>query len=331
MLSWFPVDIYVRNDGRLRSVRRRFGMAGVGHLLELWSYVASEGSKTDHGRGVRRDGTPLPIDDMAEDCHFASVDDFRAFAEHLADIGHIDPCEWHERGIIFLPAMARRLEAYRLSKGRQSTGRGPGRPRKTSGNTPGIITDRGTGGPEQSTSAISPEVPVVSTGSKTAGNSGVIQGNSGNAKVPLHSSSDLILQPTESEDQDLLGDLKRLTPKKLMALWNEHRKPGPKCLALTNARAEKMRNRIKETPDADDWIRAILFLNTLPWANAGGNGDKPDWRADLDYLIRPGKVNAALERLAAKDLPRAKVTGAAAGRVTGTPGKYARIAAEQDE
>jgi hypothetical protein len=106
----------------------------VGDLLALWSYVASEGSQADEGLGVQRDGKPLNLTIMATALEFPGVDELRTFLDYLAEIEHIDPDYWRDRGIVYLAAMNRRMEAYRKSKGRVSTGRPVGRPRK-SGNS----------------------------------------------------------------------------------------------------------------------------------------------------------------------------------------------------
>lgn len=343
-MQWFPVDKQFRNDWKTKAVKRRFGVSGVGQLVELWSYIASEGSQTDEGRGVRRDGAPLDLNGMADDCDFPTVDDLRSFLDYLADIGHIDPVEWRERGIVFLPAMNRRLEAYRQSKGRGALPgqikRGRGRPRRppietqeNTGNNPGIISGlTGAFDPESNTNkqenqAGTDEMSKQNGQPEKSGETRVIPGNTGETlcSITLPSGSDL-LGETRSPDQKTP---KVPSPKNLIDLWNELRTPGPKVLELTDQRRQRYRLALKAKPDLDDWRKAIEYLNGAKWANAPGSGHNPDWRADLDYLAKPGNVTKALERIAALALPGA-ATGNL-GRVAPTPGRFANAANQRDE
>ena len=123
--------------------------------------------------------------------------------------------------------------------------------------------------------------------------------------------------------------------KKLVRLWNEVRVPGPKVLGVVPARYERFRLAIKASPDAADWERAIGYLNSVPWANApGGDGTHANFRADLDYLAKPGNVTKALERLAAQSLPGARParhTGRVAPAGSAKDAIQARQAAEDAE
>ena len=110
-----------------------------------------------------------------------------------------------------------------------------------------------------------------------------------------------------------------------MILWNGLRDPGPKVQDLTPQRRQRYAAAIKARPDPEDWRKAIDYLNGAAWANApGGDGTHGNFRADLDYLAKPGNVVKALERLAAQSLPGAKNgSQAAAGRARPTAGKFA--------
>lgn len=317
MLSWFPVDIHVRNDPKIRAVRTKYGPAGLGYLLGLWSYVATEGSKTDPGVGLDSTGQALNLDVMGADLGFASTDELRAFLDYLAGVGLTDADAWSQ-GFVVLPAMRKRLSVYQKTKGRTPTGRPPGRPRKTPSldpKTPG--NNYGVQGPisaktresEEKPGTETREIPKEITRSETLGNSGETPGNSGNSYSVVSSIlPDLHLEPeTRSDDQD--GQDPRtgkFTVKKLVRLWNDVRSPGPKVLGVVPARYERFRLAIKATPDAADWERAIRYLNGVAWANASGEGIHANFRADLDYLAKPGNVTKALERLAAQALPNAR-------------------------
>jgi hypothetical protein len=341
MLSWFKVDIHVRNDPKVRAVRAKYGPAGLGYLLGLWSYVATEGSKTDPGVGVKADGTPLDLEIMAADLGFDAAGSLRDFLAYLAGIHLIDADTWSQ-GTVILPAMRSRMAEYRKSKGRTPTGRPPGRPRKNpiqGPETPAInsgVQGRVSGEAQeiQGTPGVGiAEIPKETTRPEIAGNSGETPGNSGNSSsLVLSDLPDLQLEPDKgSDDQNDDPRIGKLTVKKLVRLWNELRVPGPKVLGVVPARYERFRLAIKATPDVADWERAIGYLNGANWANACGEGTHANFRADLDYLAKPGNVTKALERLAAKDLPTAR-PARHTGRVAPTGNQFrAAIDAQKAE
>ena len=345
MLSWFKVDIHVRNDPKVRAVRAKFGPAGLGYLLGLWSYVATEGSKADPGVGLDSAGQPLNLDVMSADLGFPDVGELRAFLDYLAAVGLTDADAW-AKGSVILPAMRKRMAEYRKTKGRTTTGRPPGRPRKTPSLDPknhennygvqGRVSVETPGNPSEP-GPETREIPKEIIRSETPGNSGETPGNSGNSSsLVLSDLQDLHLEPETQKDEDQ-GDprIGKFTVKKLVRLWNEVRVPGPKVLGVVPARYERFRLAIKASPDAADWERAIGYLNSVPWANApGGDGTHANFRADLDYLAKPGNVTKALERLAAQSLPGARParhTGRVAPAGSAKDAIQARQAAEDAE
>lgn len=332
MLSWFPVDIHVRNDPKIRAMRQTHGPAGLGYLVALWSYVATEGSQTDPGVGLDSAGRPLNLTVLAGDLDFPTVDACRDFLSYLASIGLIDADAWTSAATIILPAMRKRLAHYRKTKGRTPTGRPPGRPRKSGIQKPETLENNHASldgfsaktlqNSETQTVEID-KIPNEINPDETPGNCGETPGNSGNSYSVLSCTlPDLQL---ESEDPDQ-GDPRvgKLTPKKLVRLWNEVRAPGPKVLGVGPARYERFRIAISRHPDVREWEQAILYLNGVRWANACGEGAHANFRADLDYLAKPGNLTKALERLAAQNLPTAK-PARHTGRVEPKAGKYRAV------
>lgn len=337
MLSWFPVDADVRNDPKIKVVRGRYGAAGQGYLLGLWSYIATEGSKSDPGVGVNSNGQALNLAVMAADLEI-DLDAFRAFLDFLASVDLIDPNTWTQQNVIVLPAMRKRVSGYYKAKGRKPTGRGPGRPRKFVAAGPenlGEIREINFGNPvtvqdnsDGNSGKLPDATPAESATCGNPGKSGDENTKSGNSCSVLDRSSGFDLLG-EDPDQDPDPRKGRLTPAKLVRLWNEIREPGPKVLELTDKRRVAYGRAIKAKPDVADWEQAIRYLNRAAWANApGGEGTHANFRADLDYLARPGNVVKALERLAALTLPGARPERHT-GRVAPTPGKYAGVAAAQ--
>jgi len=84
-----------------------------------------------------------------------------------------------------------------------------------------------------------------------------------------------------------------LTPEKLREIWNEAASKSnlQKCSKLdTSTVAGKKRiatakARIREQPDEHTWRRVIASIRDCQWCNGG---DGHGWRANFDYLIRPG-------------------------------------------
>lgn len=152
-----------------------------------------------------------------------------------------------------------------------------------------------------------------------------MSGNSGQVPNVLLGSSD----PDHLEDHTQGNTGTRPTPAALVELWNRVRDPGPKILELTPQRQQRYRAALKAKPDLTDWEHGIRYLNGATWANACGEGTHANFRADLDYLAKPGNLTKALERLAAMALPGVR-TGAAAGRVAPTAGKFATALKTRD-
>jgi hypothetical protein len=367
------MDSHVRNDPKIRQLRGRHGAAGLGNFLALVSYIATEGSRKDPGVGVNSTGLALDLTAMAFDLDFATPDALRDFLTFLATVSLIEADAW-AAGIVILPAMRKRAERYRQSKGRTRTGRPVGRPKTktvdSQGNGPATFPDSqnsdgsrdaisGPNYPKQGKAAgeIVEIVPEKNPG-ETPGNCGVIPGNSGKSctvllsvrtdqdllretstKIPETSTKipDLILEPDPEADDGPDPRIGKLTVKKLVRLWNLTRTPGPKVLGVVPARYERFRMAIRATPDAATWETAIGYLNGVAWANApGGDGNThANFRADLDYLAKPGNVTKALERLAAAALPKAR-PARHTGRIMDSPErraetKAARLKRDADE
>lgn len=111
----------------------------------------------------------------------------------------------------------------------------------------------------------------------------------------------------------------------LVQTWNANCGRLPKIRAITSNRERAFRLALEAHPDLADWARGAAFLTTQTWAMGGSDGHQ-NWFATLDYLAKPGKLAAALEKAdaLAQGLAPA-VTGTKAGRTEVTPGKYAHL------
>lgn len=133
---------------------------------------------------------------------------------------------------------------------------------------------------------------------------------------PPTSQTDTVQLEPEKEQELFPGP----TPAELVAEWNKLRTKGPKVDRITQQRKGQYSKALREHPNLDEWRKVITWLDGESWANAPGTGQYPSWRADLDYLTRPGKMQKALERAAA-----APIQGGSKGRVTAPKGKYAHV------
>jgi hypothetical protein len=240
----------------------------------------------------------LSLIEMASECWFDTVPALVTFLDGLADQQHIHQATWREKGIVFLPAMWERISAYYRSKARKLE----------YSNVHQVVTAllAGVASPAQNHALRADPAPTNKPtnkpdkqGSKTVGH----------------------------RDDGLLADAGADQVTALVTIWNTERKPGPLIRPPLEAKRHRaMATALRAHPNLDDWRKVIRYINTQDWCNAKGTGDHAGWRADIDYLIRPGKLTAALERIA---LDRSHGTDgtvgrdAARGRTGAKPGEFA--------
>lgn len=240
--------------------------AAMGATFLLWCFVATHG-KGEPGLGVKADGQPLPLVEMASECCFDGTVELSGFLDQLAELGHIHLDVWQQKQVVFLPAMWQRVSGYYRSKGRKGEFKEPQQ-----------VADMVLAG------------PVRAGRSKRA------------AQAALQDTQDIQdQQDRQTEPADLFGHLPTIGEMEdqvdaVIRVWNEERKPGPKVSRLTGIRKARVLVVLREYPNLEDWRTAIRWLNGQDWCNASGRGDHPNWRADLDYLIRPGRFTSVMER-----------------------------------
>ena len=262
-MRWFQVDSNTPNDPKIKALMR-YGLAAggptmardiLGQVFLLWCYVAQYGEAAP-GLGVKADGTPLDLDEMAEELMLTPMQ-LTGLLDLLADRKLIDPEHWG-RGIVFLRGMLKRAETYARSKGRAIPG-GSGRIRADAGE-------------------IRPKPPLQD---KT------VQDNTEDQK---HGA---IAPPPAA---DLLTGAGEDQVDALVRIWNAERLPGPKVSLLTDSRRRAYGRALKAQPDLQHWRTVIGWLNRQKWANASGDGDHGTWRATLDWLAKPGKLAEKLDQ-----------------------------------
>jgi len=308
-VKWFQTDSDAPNDPKLKAIIRHGveptrGQAAAGATFLLWCYVANHG-KGEPGLGIRSDGSPLSLDEMAGECLFEDVAGLRTFLDYAAGRSHIHPEIWQQQGIVFLPAMWERVSAYYRSKARKL---------------------------EYSTAQ-----EVVN-----AVLAGAVQAPTG-PKQPVKALPTKPTKPTKPTDtgktvgpagQGLLEDAGPDQVAALVQLWNTERQPGPKVQAVTDSRRRAIQLRLKDHPNLEDWRKVIRYLNGQKWCNAPGTGDHPNFRMDLDTLLKPGKFQTALERSNTERPASADGTvgrDAARGRTGAKPGEFAAALSGRDD
>lgn len=111
----------------------------------------------------------------------------------------------------------------------------------------------------------------------------------------------------------------------LVQTWNANCGKLPRVQKVTSNRRAAYRKALADHPDLADWARAAAHLTTEAWA-MGGSPGHVNWFATLDYLAKPGKLAAILEKVDALNAGlKPAVTGTKAGRTDVTPGKYAHL------
>lgn len=234
---------------------------------------------------------------MAGECLFDTVDQLMDFLHYAAELRHIDPVLWDAKGIVFLPAMWERTSAYWRSKARKVQ----------FDSAQQVVDSVMAGGNAARAGSIRPRTGATRQTEPHLTGPGKEHGG----------------LPFNDEDQ-VAG---------LVKLWNTERKPGPAVRGLPAGRRQKALNALRLHPNLDDWRKVIRWVNGQKWCNAMGSGDHPNWRLDFDFVIRPGKVQNLLERLASdsQQPPGTMGKDASRGRTGVQPGKFAEGLRDRDE
>lgn len=304
IMKWFQHDSDARQDPKLKVLITAGGMAAYGSYWALTEFVAQRG-EGDPGWAVKADGTSLKMFDMAVEAGLIGVAALTPFLNQLADLELIDPEVWKTRQVVFLPAMAKRADEYTRKKQR----------RTASGENPG-------------------QVPPVS------GHPAAVSGQGSDSPVDVDVPVDRLIPEDPKRDQKTSPGLPIDGPDqvdKLVAIWNTKAAGGlPRVAKVTDERRRTWRAALKRDPNLADWERAIVFLNGSSWwMGTGPKGNGHDnWKGSLEYLAKPGKLQAALEKAdAAKGGGSGAGTGTGPGqadearrrgRVAPSPGKYSQ-------
>lgn len=141
----------------------------------------------------------------------------------------------------------------------------------------------------------------------------------------------------DNTEQDPQGGLFALTPDELkvtaddlMKVWNDHRKQGPTIRQLTDDRRRACLTALRLEPNLTRWAALVDWIESQDWMNASGRGEHPNWRADLEFILRPKQVLKLFERMDA-DLARRGTNGGRNGRTDPEPGKFAQAVGKDDD
>ncbi len=121
MLQWFQVDSDTPSDPKIKALLRRHREAEsgrdkeraiLGGLFALWCYVARHG-KCAPGISLDSAGRPLPLQEMADEAFFSSVDELISLLTVASQIGIIDQTLWTSKQVVAFPAMINRADHFR--------------------------------------------------------------------------------------------------------------------------------------------------------------------------------------------------------------------------
>lgn len=358
-MKWFQHDSDARQDPKLRLLVNGGGMAAYGAYWALTEYVAQAG-EGDPGWAVKADGTALDPFDMAVECGQADEDALAVFLDRLAALRLVDRDAWRGRRVVFLPAMAKRADEYSKKKAAGVIDR---RPFGESGMTRRQIFERdgfvcwicrrefamaslevdhviakSRGGTDDPSNL---RTCCRSCNRRKGTNEAVIATDKpAQVEVCPESPVDVTVpvvvdpDPFDLQKQEVIP-IEKDPVEALVHLWNTKASKGlPKILKLTDERRRFFRAALARQPSLADWERGIVFLNDSDWwIGRGPKGNGHDnWTGDLEYLAKPGKLQAALEKAdAAKARAGNGGTGTGPGqadearrrgRVAPSPGKY---------
>ncbi|MGE3404532.1 MAG: hypothetical protein AB7K63_18215 [Vicinamibacterales bacterium] len=325
-MKWMQWDVDAPDDPKIKAlvrwgltqggIARAQGLYGAYNLL--CCYIGRAGLKAAPGLGLREDGTPLPLLEMAGECLLASVDELLPFLNFCAQYGLIHPQWWTERRVVFLPSMLKRMDDYtRRQCGRTAEGvvdeywrRGqtPAAPSTTPGaalhnDLPPAPLSHAV---HESRAARPPVSPVASVAAPQ------------DLLGPEH---DAAVEDGEAvAGQPMPGDDDPATPERVVAAWNAiMTAPVPQVRRLTTERRRGILLRIKRYPRMGEWKTAFANLNTYAWMR--GQGDR-GYVVDIDLAL---KNDTHLAKWLERGPERQPPSPANRGSHDPEPGKYADV------
>lgn len=93
----------------------------------------------------------------------------------------------------------------------------------------------------------------------------------------------------QEQEQETFG-------RRLLDLWNATVQVLPKVQAFTRDRLRKATARWKEKPSEPVWVGVFGRMDASDFLTGRKPGkDHPDWRADIDFALKPGVADKVLE------------------------------------
>lgn len=105
--------------------------------------------------------------------------------------------------------------------------------------------------------------------------------------------------PSEGKGRELKGSegegkaLDAPAPAALLETWNAHRGALPEASKLTDDRKRHATARLKDRPELDWWASVVKRMASSAFCR--GEVGREGWRADFDFLLRPGTAERVLE------------------------------------
>jgi len=117
--------------------------------------------------------------------------------------------------------------------------------------------------------------------------------------IPLAMGCPTHMDKDKDKDKIKDKDMDSLTPSDLVSLWNELKNPElPEVIALSPDRRSAASARLKTYPNQEVWEDVMAIINASKFCTGKippTGGRKKSWKADFDWLIRPGTIERVLE------------------------------------
>lgn len=277
-MKWFRVDSNTPGSRTARALDRQMGNAGLGAMLKLWCYVAERGG-ADPGRAVDSDGHAFTDEDF-RDATGLNEAEWETFLAILIDKGHIDRRLWESERVLYLPGMLKRADETTQRRMRDEASKS---------------RDRST------------EEPPADVVPFTPANAGDAPADAGIAPATVQDSTgqdttDRKIEAAGAAAPGLFSDLPAPavgpTPERLFVdAWNAEARKLPQVRTMNEQRRKRIR-AVAKVFTIEQLRELFAYLNADPFYNGDKpSADYPNFHADLDFVIQPGKVDRLMGRM----------------------------------
>lgn len=270
--EYFSHDADMRNDVKVKALRRRFGHTGYA----VWNYLLEVLTDAD-GFEIVDDRLNRELYSADFDIPVTELDEIIAYA---CEIGLLQT----EDGVLFSAAHKRRLQAVSDRKAARSE----------AGRLGGIRSGAARRAAREA-AADTPAATTTDTQAATAGGDGLFSSdNEANAKqnepmLQQNEAKEKKGKETKENESEVMAK-RRYPCEEVVSLWNSTCTAFPKVVKLTDGRRAKIRTRLEEFTDKPEaWLPFCGELFQRVQASEFLRGDNNHgWQASFDWLFENG-------------------------------------------